>query len=39
VRFFEWLGWRPTAGLVTYAGIAHQRMLIDLMLSLGPERP
>ena len=28
VRFFEWLGWRPTAGLVTYAGIAHQRMLI-----------
>jgi putative N-acetyltransferase (TIGR04045 family) len=30
VRFFEWLGWRPTDGLVTYAGIAHQRMLIDL---------
>jgi putative N-acetyltransferase (TIGR04045 family) len=30
VRFFEWLGWRPTGGLVSYAGIAHQRMLIDL---------
>ena len=30
VRFFEWLGWRPAGGLVTYAGIAHQRMLIDL---------
>jgi putative N-acetyltransferase (TIGR04045 family) len=30
VRFFEWLGWRPTGGLVTYAGIAHQRMLITL---------
>jgi putative N-acetyltransferase (TIGR04045 family) len=30
VRFFEWLGWRPTGGLVTYAGIAHQRMLIRL---------
>lgn len=28
VRFFEWLGWRATGGLVTYAGIAHQRMLI-----------
>lgn len=33
VRFFEWLGWRPTGGLVTYAGIAHQRMLIDLGVS------
>jgi putative N-acetyltransferase (TIGR04045 family) len=30
VRFFEWLGWRPTGGLVTYAGIPHQRMLIGL---------
>ena len=30
VRFFEWLGWRPAGGLMTYAGIAHQRMLIDL---------
>ncbi len=28
VRFFEWLGWHATGGLVTYAGIAHQRMLI-----------
>jgi putative N-acetyltransferase (TIGR04045 family) len=28
VRFFGWLGWHPTGGLVTYAGIAHQRMLI-----------
>ena len=28
VRFFEWLGWRAAGGLVTYAGIAHQRMLI-----------
>jgi putative N-acetyltransferase (TIGR04045 family) len=38
VRFFEWLGWRPTGGLVSYAGIAHQRMLIDLGISRGPER-
>src|SRR6202167_3099893 len=30
VRFFEWLGWRPAVGLVTYAGIPHQRMLIGL---------
>jgi len=30
VRFFEWLGWRPAGGLVTYAGIPHQRMLIGL---------
>ena len=30
VRFFEWLGWRRTGGLVTYAGIPHQRMLIGL---------
>jgi putative N-acetyltransferase (TIGR04045 family) len=28
VRFFEWLGWHPVGALVTYAGIAHQRMLI-----------
>ena len=34
VRFFEWLGWRLTGGLVTYAGIAHQRMLIDLKNTL-----
>ena len=30
VRFFRWLGWRPAGGLVTYAGIPHQRMLIGL---------
>ena len=30
VAFFRWLGWRPTGGLVDYAGIPHQRMLIDL---------
>jgi putative N-acetyltransferase (TIGR04045 family) len=28
--FFEWLGWRRTGGLVSYAGIPHQRMLIGL---------
>ena len=32
VAFFKWLGWRRTGGLVDYAGISHQRMLI----SLGP---
>jgi putative N-acetyltransferase (TIGR04045 family) len=36
VTFFRWLGWRPTDGLVTYAGIPHQRMLIDLRVSRGP---
>jgi putative N-acetyltransferase (TIGR04045 family) len=30
VTFFERLGWRPIGGLVSYAGVAHQRMLIDL---------
>jgi predicted GNAT family N-acyltransferase len=30
VTFFEWLGWRPVDGLVTYAGIPHQQMVIDL---------
>ncbi|MGH3231914.1 MAG: MSMEG_0567/Sll0786 family nitrogen starvation N-acetyltransferase, partial [Streptosporangiaceae bacterium] len=30
VAFFRWLGWRPAGGLVDYAGIPHQRMLIDL---------
>jgi putative N-acetyltransferase (TIGR04045 family) len=30
VAFFRWLGWRRTAELVDYAGIPHQRMLIDL---------
>jgi putative N-acetyltransferase (TIGR04045 family) len=40
VRFFEWLGWRPVGGLVTYAGIPHQRMLIDLQAGLtSPEPP
>ena len=36
VTFFQRLGWRPVGGLVTYAGIPHQRMLIDLRLSRGP---
>jgi putative N-acetyltransferase (TIGR04045 family) len=36
VTFFERLGWRPTGGLVSYAGIAHQRMLIDLRVSRQP---
>jgi putative N-acetyltransferase (TIGR04045 family) len=30
VTFFEWLGWRRVGGLVDYAGIPHQRMLIGL---------
>jgi putative N-acetyltransferase (TIGR04045 family) len=30
VTFFEWLGWRRTGGLVSYAGIPHQRMAIGL---------
>lgn len=30
VAFFRWLGWRPDGSLVDYAGIPHQRMLIDL---------
>ena len=30
VAFFRWLGWRQTGDLVDYAGIPHQRMLIDL---------
>ncbi len=33
VAFFRWLGWRRTGGLVDYAGIPHQRMLIDLTAS------
>ena len=28
--FFEWLGWRPTGGIVEYAGLGHQRMVIAL---------
>src|SRR5262249_4103272 len=31
VMFFEWLGWRRVGGLVDYAGIPHQRMLIGLV--------
>lgn len=30
VTFFEWLGWRRAGGLVAYAGIPHQRMVIGL---------
>jgi putative N-acetyltransferase (TIGR04045 family) len=30
VTFFEWLGWRRIGGLVGYAGIPHQLMLIGL---------
>ena len=30
VTFFEWLGWRRAGGLVDYAGIPHQRMLIGI---------
>lgn len=33
VTFFEWLGWRRDGGLVDYAGIPHQRMLIGLAMS------
>ena len=30
VEFFEWLGWRRTGGIVEYAGLGHQRMVIAL---------
>ena len=30
VAFFEWLGWRRTGGIVEYAGLGHQRMVIPL---------
>lgn len=30
VAFFEHLGWQRAGGLVTYAGIGHQRMVIGL---------
>lgn len=30
VTFFEWLGWRSVGGIVRYAGIGHQRMVIAL---------
>jgi putative N-acetyltransferase (TIGR04045 family) len=42
VAFFRWLGWRRTGDLVDYAGIPHQRMLIDLtgrQAQKGPTRP
>ena len=30
VTFFRWLGWRRAGDLMDYAGVPHQRMLIDL---------
>jgi putative N-acetyltransferase (TIGR04045 family) len=30
VPFFEWLGWQRAGGPAPYAGIPHQRMVIDL---------
>lgn len=30
VTFFEWLGWRRAGALAPYAGVPHQRMVIDL---------
>lgn len=35
VTFFEWLGWRRAGGLVDYAGVPHQRMLIGLATPRG----
>jgi putative N-acetyltransferase (TIGR04045 family) len=35
VAFFRWLGWRSVGSLVDYAGIPHQRMLIDLRAAPG----
>lgn len=32
VTFFRWLGWRRVGGLVDYAGLPHQRMLVDLAI-------
>jgi putative N-acetyltransferase (TIGR04045 family) len=37
VTFFEWLGWRRVGGLVDYAGIPHQRMLIGLATETAAE--
>ena len=37
VSFFEWLGWHRVGGLVEYARIPHQRMLIAL--SADPPAP
>jgi putative N-acetyltransferase (TIGR04045 family) len=38
VAFFRWLGWQPAGGLVQYAGIPHQRMLIGLHPPARPSR-
>jgi putative N-acetyltransferase (TIGR04045 family) len=35
VAFFRWLGWRRAGDLVDYAGVPHQRMLIDLRAGPG----
>ena len=37
IAFFRWLGWERTGDLVDYAGLPHQRMLIDL--TARPNRP
>lgn len=39
VTFFERLGWRRDGGLVAYAGISHQRMLIGLGMPARTARP
>jgi putative N-acetyltransferase (TIGR04045 family) len=39
VTFFERLGWRRDGGLVVYAGISHQRMLIGLGMPARTTRP
>lgn len=39
VAFFRWLGWRRAGDLVEYAGIPHQRMLIDLQAPFGLRAP
>jgi hypothetical protein len=39
VEFFEWLGWRRTGGIVAYAGLGHQRMVIALGAGDRPAGP
>lgn len=39
VAFFEWLGWRCAGGIVAYAGLDHQRMVISLAGRGQPGRP
>jgi putative N-acetyltransferase (TIGR04045 family) len=39
VAFFEWLGWRRTGGIVAYAGLGHQRMVIALGADGHPAGP